>query len=326
MLTDPFGRLHNYLRLSLTDRCNFRCSYCMPGEGYSCLPQEEVMNAGEIEAIASVFVKTGIQKIRLTGGEPLLRKDFAEIVSRLSGLKTELLLTTNGALLHQHIGTLKQGNIQNINVSLDSLQPGSFKQITGRDIFPQVWQNIQLLLAHDFRVKINVVAIRGFIEKELHQFVELTRHLPLHVRFIEFMPFAGNEWNSRKVITAAEMLSLVSQEYDVVKLQDEPNATARKYKAIGFEGSIAFITTMSQQFCSGCNRLRLTAGGRIKNCLFGKEELDLLSALRSGLPLEPLIQQSVERKFAAMGGQFENGYQHTDASRLINRSMVGIGG
>ncbi len=326
MLIDTFGRIHDYLRISLTDHCNFRCSYCMPELCYDFLPQQKLMTAAEIKQIASGFVQLGIRKIRLTGGEPLVRKDFGEILHGLSALNTELLITTNGALVDQYIDAFKKAHISTVNVSLDSLKREVFFEITKRDLFEQVWSNIILLLKNDFRVKINAVAINGYIEHEIIDFIRLTKDLPLHVRFIEFMPFAGNNWDLKKVITAQQLLDIAVREFDIVKLNDEPHATAKKYKAIGHEGTFAFITTMSKQFCNECNRLRLTADGKIKNCLFGKEELNILEKLRGGEDFSNLIFQSVKNKHAAMGGQFEKGYQQTDANDLVNRSMIGIGG
>ncbi len=326
MLLDSFGRIHNYLRISLTDHCNFRCSYCMPEYFYDFMPPQKLMNAEEIRKIAAVFVQQGIDKIRLTGGEPLVRKDFEDILFGLSQLKTELLITTNGALMHNHIDAFKKAGIRTVNVSLDSLRRDRFFEITKRDLFDQVWANIMLLLENDFRVKINAVALSGYIEHEIIHFIRLTKSFPIHVRFIEFMPFAGNNWDQSRVITAKQLLDMVVQEFDIVKLNDEPHATAKKYKVLNYEGTFAFITTMSNQFCGECNRLRLTADGKIKNCLFGKEELDLLSALRRGDDFSQLIQQSVKNKYQAMGGQFEQGYKQTDANELINRSMISIGG
>lgn len=326
MLLDTFGRVHDYLRISLTDNCNFRCTYCMPDEDYAFLSSGQLMSADEIVSLATRFVSLGVKKIRLTGGEPLVRKDVDEILERLAALPVELLISTNGMLVHKHIDAFKKAGIRSLNISLDTLRPDEFRRITGRDKWQQVWDNILLLLEQDFRVKINVVARKGHIEQELHDFILLTRTLPLHIRFIEFMPFAGNHWDSRDVITADQMLALAADGFDVVKLRDEPHATAKKFKVIGHEGTFAFITTMSHQFCGDCNRLRLTAEGKIKNCLFGSEELDLLAVLRAGGDVKALIRQSVAAKHAAMGGQFENGYERTDAHTLINRSMIGIGG
>ncbi len=326
MLIDKFSRNHDYLRISLTDSCNFRCQYCMPDENIASLPNRHLMQTEEIETIAKVFVGLGVNKIRLTGGEPMVRKEFSEILKRLSRLPVELTLTTNAVLAHRYFQDLKAAGVKSINVSLDTLDAETFRTITKRDQFKQVWDNIRLLLREGFRVKLNVVAIAGIIEKEILDFVNLTRELPLHVRLIEFMPFEGNHWKSSEVITANKMLEWIREEYDIVKLKDEPHATAKKYKAIGHEGTFAFITTMSQHFCGDCNRMRLTADGKMKNCLFGKEEMDLLGSFRKGENIEPMIRTSVLRKHAVMGGQFNGSYEKADTSTLENRSMIKIGG
>lgn len=326
MLLDTHQRIHDYLRISLTDNCNFRCHYCMPEELMKTLPNKHLMQIDEIEEIAKVFVDLGVKKIRLTGGEPMVRKEFPEILHRISKLPVELSLTTNAVLAHKYVENLKSAGVRSLNISLDTLHPETFKKITKRDNFQRVWDNILLLLEEGFRVKINVVGIQGVIEKELLDFVEITRNLPLHVRIIEFMPFSGNNWDSSKVITADQMLKWAREEYDMVKLKDEPHATAKKYKAIGHEGTFAFITTMSEYFCGSCNRMRLTADGKMKNCLFGSEEMDLLGTLRKGENIVPLIKTSVQRKHAVMGGQFSKDYKKADASKLTNRSMIKIGG
>lgn len=284
------------------------------------------MQVDEIETIAQKFVALGVTKIRLTGGEPLVRKEFSEILSRLSKLPVEISITTNAVLVHKFIADFKAAGIRSVNVSLDTLNAETFKKITKRDQFHLVWKNIQLLLKEGFRVKINAVAIEGVIEKEILDFVAITKDLPLHVRMIEFMPFEGNHWQSKKVITAAEMMNWVEAEYDMVKLKDKPHATAKKYKAIGHEGTFAFITTMTEHFCGDCNRMRITADGKMKNCLFGQEEMDLLGYLRQGKDFEPLIKLSVLRKHAVMGGQFKGSYREAEASQITNRSMIKIGG
>lgn len=326
MIIDKHNRIHDYLRISLTDSCNFRCQYCMPDENIQCLPNKHLMQVDEIEHIARKFVDLGVNKIRLTGGEPMVRKEFPEILSRISKLPVELSLTTNAVLAHKYIDNLKAAGVRSLNISLDTLNAETFKKITKRDQFQKVWDNILLMLKEGFRVKINVVGIEGVIEKEILNFVAITKDLPLHVRIIEFMPFEGNHWNSKKVVTAEQMLKWVEQEYDMVKLKDEPHATAKKYKAIGHEGTFAFITTMTQHFCGDCNRMRITADGKMKNCLFGSEETDLLGAVRKGEDIEPLIRTSVLRKFKVMGGQFSKSYTDAEASKLKNRSMIKIGG
>ncbi len=326
MLKDTHNRIHDYLRISLTDSCNFRCQYCMPDENIQCLPNKHLMQVDEIEQIAKTFVDLGVNKIRLTGGEPMVRKEFPEILSRLSKLPVEISLTTNAVLVHKYINQMKAAGVRSLNVSLDTLDAETFKRVTKRDQFHRVWDNIILLLNEGFRVKINAVAIEGIIEKEILDFVAITKDLPLHVRMIEFMPFEGNHWNSKKVVTATQMLKWVEEEYDMVKLKDEPHATAKKYKAIGHEGTFAFITTMSEHFCGDCNRMRITADGKMKNCLFGSEEMDLLGTLRKGEDIVPLIKTSVFRKHAVMGGQFTKNFEDAKASELKNRSMIKIGG
>lgn len=326
MLLDNFNRPHNYLRISLTDSCNFRCAYCMPNEEIEVMPKSHLMSVDEIEKMAQTFVDLGTKKIRLTGGEPLVRKDFPEIVRRLALLPIELTLTTNGVLAHKHLELFKQANIRSLNVSLDSLKREVFHKLTKRDQFHQVWGNILLLLDNGIKIKLNAVALHGIIEKEIHDFVALTEHLPLHVRFIEFMPFSGNYWTSDKVITARQMLDLVQEKFQVEKLVDEPHATAKKYKVPRFKGTFAFITTMSEHFCGDCNRMRLTADGKMKNCLFGKEEMDLLKALRNGEDIVPLIFESLQRKHAMLGGQFDPDYLKARAEQIENRSMIKIGG
>jgi cyclic pyranopterin phosphate synthase len=326
MIQDSFGRIHNYLRISLTDSCNLRCNYCMPHEHYQFMPYHKLMSAKEIDTIAIVFVKMGVNKIRLTGGEPLIRKDFEEIITLLSCQDTELLLTTNGILLDQYIPALQKCGFKTINVSLDTLDAVTFNTITKRDKFQIVWNNIVKLIETGFEVKLNVVAIKGMIEKELLDFVALTKHLPLAIRFIEFMPFDGNQWQVDKMLSTAQMLTRIEPYFALQKIADKPHATTKEYRIDGHKGTLSFITTMTQQFCGECNRIRLPAEGRIKNCLFGKDELDLLNQLRQGKNIEQTILQSIRQKHATMGGQFDIIPLTTNIETLQNRSMVAIGG
>lgn len=290
------------------------------------MPQSKLMSQDEILELGELFIRLGVKKIRLTGGEPLVRKEFPEILERLAAHNVELTLTTNGVLIHKHVEVMKRAGVRSVNVSLDTLNREKFLKLTRRDQLDQVWGNIELLLKEGFRVKINAVALHGLIEEEICDFVALTERLPLHVRFIEFMPFAGNHWQSKKVITAASMLELVKEKFPVEKLLDKKHDTAKKYQVPGFAGTFAFITTMSENFCAGCNRIRLTADGKIKNCLFGKEELDLLGALRKGENVEELIRLSISRKHKALGGQFDPDYLKANPDVIENRSMINIGG
>jgi cyclic pyranopterin phosphate synthase len=298
----------------------------MPQEEMEWMPQSKLMSKEEILTLAETFIGLGVKKIRLTGGEPLVRKEFPEILERLADFPVELTLTTNGVLIHKHIEVLKKACVRSVNVSLDTLNREKFLKLTRRDQFDLVWENMLLLLREGFRVKVNAVALHGLIEEEICDFVAMTEKLPIHMRFIEFMPFAGNHWQSKKVVTAAQMLDLVKEKYEIVKLEDKKHDTAKKYKVPGFEGTFAFITTMSENFCAGCNRIRLTADGKIKNCLFGKEELDLLGALRRGEDVEEIIRLSISRKHKALGGQFDPDYLKANPEAIENRSMIKIGG
>lgn len=326
MLVDPYYRVHDYLRISLTDACNLKCLYCMPDLYHKCMLKEHLMSVDEIYQISKIFVEKGVNKIRLTGGEPLVRKDFGQILSSLATLPVELTLTTNGILIDKYLELFKVKGICSVNVSLDSLNRDTFKQITKFDAFDKVWGNIKLLLKNDFHVKINVVAMENTVLNELDSFIQLTKKLPLHVRLIEFMPFAGNQWNSSKVITSEQMLQKVAEKYDYVKLKDEPNSTAKKYKIIGHEGTFAFISTMSEHFCGDCNRVRLTADGKLRNCLFANNEFDLLTPLRNGESIESIIYKCVQSKKKTLGGQMTTIFSTIDPTQLVNRSMIKIGG
>ena len=234
-ITDRYGRVHNYLRISLTDNCNLRCFYCMPEEEYDFTPAPQLMQTNEIEALAKIFVSLGVNKIRLTGGEPLVRKDVDKIIHSLSKLPVKLTLTTNGTRLHEFADVLQQANIRSLNISLDTFHPEKFQLITRRDQFQKVYDNIQLLLKKNFHVKVNMVVMNGLNDNEINDFVEWTKDEPVHVRFIEFMPFTGNRWTSNKVFTMQQMLETIKEKYEVVRLQDEKHDTAKGYKVPGHQ-------------------------------------------------------------------------------------------
>lgn len=326
MIKDNFNRVHDYLRISLTDNCNLRCFYCMPEEEYDFTPASRLMQPAEIETIARMFVEQGVKKIRLTGGEPLVRKDAAQIIASLGALPVALAMTTNGTRVHQMLPILKGARIQTINISLDTLQPDKFLLITRRDSFHQVRSNIELLLHHGFTVKVNVVLMKGLNDDEINDFIAWTTHVPVQVRFIEFMPFSGNRWTSNKVFTLQEILSVVSEQYSYLPLQGDANDTAKHFTVPGHAGSFAVISTMSEPFCATCNRMRLTADGKLKNCLFSQGETDLLTALRRGEDILPLIHASIGSKAKALGGQFSGTFEMLEAQSIHNRSMITIGG
>jgi molybdenum cofactor biosynthesis protein A len=329
ILTDDFGRKHTYLRISLLEKCNLRCTYCMPADGIALSPKASLMTAEEIFAIAQTFVQNGVDKIRLTGGEPLLRKDFPEVVSKLSCLNISLSITTNGILIDRHIEVLKQAGIKKINLSLDTLVASKFSSITLRNQFEKVIGNLQLLLNHNFQVKVNVVLMKGFNDNEIIDFVNLTQSLPISVRFIEFMPFAGNEWDRSKMVSQKEIIAQVEENFSsgvIEKLEDEKNFTARTYKIKGFQGDFGIISSITNPFCDGCNRVRLTANGKIKNCLFSNSETDLLTAFRNGESITELISVSVKSKKKVRSGMVTISEMDDPNLHFDNRSMIAIGG
>ena len=326
MLIDSFDRVHNYLRISLTDNCNLRCFYCMPEEDYEFTPHSRLMQPEEIESLAKLFVDNGVNKIRLTGGEPLVRKDAADIILRLAKLPVKLTLTTNATRLHDFVDVLEEAKVSSLNISLDTLDPDKFNIITRRDSFKKVMDNINLMIARNFHVKVNVVVMKGMNDHEINDFVAWTKKVPVHVRFIEFMPFEGNRWTSNQVFTWKEMLDEISRKYSPVALKGDIHDTAKKYSIEGHKGTFAIISTMSSPFCAGCNRMRLTADGKMKNCLFSQEETDLLTALRKGDDVLPLIQDSIRSKAKELGGQFTKDFEKIHTEDLHNRSMISIGG
>lgn len=328
MLTDKFHRIHNYLRISLTDKCNLRCSYCMPYDlpkgFFASAPK---MSAEEIYRIASVFVKLGVKRIRFTGGEPLIRRDFHDILQKFSQFPVELNITTNGVFVDEYIEDFKKAGIKSVNVSLDTFSKEKFFNITKRDIFDRVMNNIHLLLLKDFHVKINVVLVRNMNDDELLDFIAWTRHTPVHVRFIEFMPFNGNRWEEEKIVPLDEAIEKIKSCYEVVKLKDELHDTTKKYHIPGHAGTFAFISTVSKPFCEGCNRIRLTADGKLRNCLFAKTETDLLTPLRKGEDLAALIESTIYKKEFMRGGNNDFTLaSSTSQPQEFSRCMVSIGG
>ena len=329
ILQDPHGREHRYLRISLVERCNLRCFYCMPAEGIPLTPKSDIMTYEEIFQIAKIFVDHGVTKIRLTGGEPLIRKDFSSVLEKLASLPVELSITTNAVIIDKFVDTLKLHGVNNINVSLDSLQREKFHKITLRDQFETVYENILLLIQKGFNVKLNAVLMRGVNDDEVLDFINLTKDLPVSVRFIEFMPFDGNKWKMDQMVSLKEVMDKVKTvftEDEIERLQDAPNDTARNFRIRGYKGSFAVISSVTNPFCDSCNRLRLTANGYLKNCLFSNTESNLLSTLRKGGPIEPIIQRAVQSKFRIRGGMDTLEKLQEPKLHNQNRSMTTIGG
>jgi GTP 3',8-cyclase len=287
------------------------------------------MTYEEIHTIAKIFVANGVTKIRLTGGEPLIRKDIPIILEKLSSLPVELSITTNAVIIDKFIDTFKINGVKSINVSLDSLDKDKFKLITRRDEFEKVYNNIHLLVDEGFKVKVNAVLIKGFNDNEIIDFINFTKYLPISFRFIEFMPFDGNKWNMEKMVSYNDVMRYMNaafSEEQIERLQDAPNDTSKNYKIKGYKGSFAIISSVTNPFCDTCNRLRLTADGQLKNCLFSSSESDLLTTLRAGRSIEPIIKKAVEAKLKVRGGMDTVEKLQEPKLHTQNRSMITIGG
>src|SRR2546421_149156 len=303
-LRDGHGRLIGDLRVWVTDRCNFRCQYCMPAEGLPWLERAEILTFEEIERLVSLFASLGVRDVRLTGGEPLVRRDFPRLARMLSDIEdlADLSVTTNGFLLERDAERLVAAGINRFNVSVDSLQRDRFYQLTRRDALDHVLRGLEKLAsfpeAHP--IKINAVAIRGFTEQEVLPFAELARQTPYEVRFIEFMPLdADHAWTADQVLTGAEIREAIEAVYPLTAEPREASATARVYRFADSPGRIGFINPVSEPFCADCNRVRLTADGRLRTCLFSLHETDLRAPLRDGTSdeeLEQIIRAAVWRK------------------------------
>jgi cyclic pyranopterin phosphate synthase len=325
-LVDSYHRAHTYLRISVTDRCNLRCRYCMPREHMAFRPQEELLTFDEILRVAGIFAGMGVRKVRLTGGEPLVRKGLPLLVEQLAnmeGIET-VGLTTNGVLLKQYAAELKSAGLQALNISLDTLRQERFTAITKQDEFTAVSDGIAAALECGFTpLKLNIVVIKGVNDDELPDFVLLTKDSPVNVRFIEYMPFDSNHWSEAGFMPFSEMRDVISAEYDLLPMTGgDAHAVAKDFHVPGFRGNVSFITSISEHFCGGCNRVRLTADGTVKPCLFSKAETNLRGILRDGgsdARLESAIREAVGAKW----------FSHPPGDTLcglVNRSMIQIGG
>jgi cyclic pyranopterin phosphate synthase len=303
-LHDGHGRRISDLRVSVTDRCNFRCQYCMPAEGLPWLERAEVLTFEEIERLVTLLAQMGVDELRLTGGEPLVRRDFPALAARLKrvpGLR-EVSITTNGFLLERDAAALVAAGVDRFNVSVDSLQRDRFYAQTRRDALDRVLAGLEHLAsfpeAHP--IKINAVAIRGFTEDEVLPFARFAREHPYEVRFIEYMPLDGDRtWKADQVLTGAEIREAIHAVYPLEPAARDPHATARVHHFADGQGKIGFINPVSEPFCGDCNRIRLTADGRLRTCLFSLNETDLRAVLRAGASddeLEQVIRTAVWAK------------------------------
>jgi cyclic pyranopterin phosphate synthase len=301
-LRDGHDRIIRDLRVSVTDRCNFRCQYCMPAEGLPWLERAEVLTFEELARLVGVFAAMGVRDLRLTGGEPLVRRDFPRLAGMLAPLVDDLAVTTNGFLLERDAAALVDAGVTRFNVSLDSLQRDRFFEMTRRDALPRVLRGLEHLAsfpeAHP--IKVNAVALRGFTEDEVLPFARFAREHPYEVRFIEFMPLdADHAWSPDRVLTGDEIRAAIHEAFPLEPEPREPSATARVYRFADGQGRIGFINPVSEPFCGDCDRVRLTADGKLRTCLFSIDETDLRAPLRAGAAdadLERIIRDAVWRK------------------------------
>ncbi len=284
--TDRYGREINYLRISVTDRCNLRCTYCMPSEGVSLMNHDEILRYEEITRLARLAYELGFTKFRVTGGEPLVRKGLPDLVRELASLgdDIDLALTTNAVLLERYAEELKAAGLHRLNISLDTLKRERFQQISRSDLFDEVMSGIQRAIEVGFDpIKVNVVAVRGVNNDEILDFVELTKDQPLWVRFIELMPFNRNNWRAENFISAEEIRKQIETRYKLVETgRPNTSAPAVDYQVSGHKGHIGFIAPISGKFCDLCNRLRLTADGHLLPCLHSAIEIDAKTPMREG--------------------------------------------
>lgn len=303
-LTDTYQRQHDYLRISLTEKCNLRCVYCMPEEGVPQSPPAELLTTPEIYLLSKTFVSEGVTKIRLTGGEPTVRKDILPLMHQIGSLRSqglrELCLTTNGISLWRKLDSMAEAGLTGVNLSLDTLDPWQFQIMTRRMGFDAVMRSINRILEMNkvgagIKLKVNCVVMRGVNEREILPFVEMGREQDIEVRFIEYMPFDGNKWSKGKMLSFQEMLDMIRAKYPTLqKVTGHKNDTSKTYEIPGFVGKMGFITSMTHNFCGSCNRLRITSDGNLKVCLFGNAEVSLRDIIRKSNNGDPIDEQAFE--------------------------------
>lgn len=323
-IVDQFGRTHTYLRISLTDRCNLRCFYCMPGDGIELMEKPNIMSLEEIIELTRTFRDLGVDTVRLTGGEPLLRKNFGYLVEELAKLGVILKITTNGIILDKYLDIFQEIGLKKINLSLDTLDKAKSVFITKRDYFDRIMRNLENALEINMEVKLNIVLIKGVNDNEINDFIELTKEKNLTVKFIEFMPFKGNNWDWSKGVGKQEILDTIGNRFaNVEELENPPHSTSTNFRVQGHVGKFSIVSTITNPFCDECNRIRLTADGKMKNCLFANSETDLLTPLRNGEAMENIIINAIKtKKFSRDGMDLEMDANHYEK----NRSMISIGG
>jgi GTP 3',8-cyclase len=304
-LLDSFGRVHDNLRISVTDRCNVRCFYCMPEAGVQFVDRSQILDFEEIERFTRIAVTLGITKLRLTGGEPLVRRGLPDLVRRLAPIPgiRDLALTTNGVLLPEMAAPLHQAGLRRINVHLDTLDRERFHQITRRDDLPKVMAGIEAARRLGYSIKLNAVAVKDLVEPDIVPLAQFGRENGIEVRYIEFMPLdAQNLWDRNRVLTASQIIATLSREIAPLEPvpDPDPRAPATEYRFVDGIGKVGFIASVSRPFCLNCNRIRLTADGKLRYCLFALEEDDIKGLMRSGAgdaEIAALVRRNVAGKW-----------------------------
>ena len=327
MLVDSFGRPINYLRWAVTDRCNLRCTYCMPNENMVFSPRSELLSLEEMTSLIEVFEELGIEKIRITGGEPFMRKDIMKFIERIAESKhiKSWFITTNGVLMEPFIPQLKALGISGVNLSLDTLEADQFLKLTKRNDFHKVWSALESMLKNNIKVKINTVIQKGVNDRELVAMAQLAKTYPVDVRFIEFMPFNGGQFNSSDFLSEETMINEISKNIDLVPRERMHGDTSRQFDSPGYLGTIGTIAAFTRNFCGSCNRLRIDAKGQLRNCLYGQSKDEIKALIRAGARKESIakviktqINQKPKDGFAAE--------QTALKSSEISESMSTIGG
>lgn len=331
-LIDSFGRVHNNLRISVTDRCNIRCFYCMPAENVQFMKRNELLSFEEIERFVRVVAPLGVNKIRLTGGEPLVRRDLPELIRKLVDVPgiSDVGLTTNGILFGEQAQSLFDAGLRRVNISLDALDPVKFKEVTRREGYEKVVESIHIAKDVGFDpIKVNAVSIRGLTEDQIVPFGQFARDTGVEIRFIEFMPLdADNAWERDQVLFASEILETLAK--GIMPLvpvgQNDPSAPATDYVFEDGVGRIGLIASVSQPFCMTCNRFRITADGKLRNCLFSLDETDIKGLLRSDEQVEAVNQKIQDEVIASVAAKKEGHEINTARFVQPDRPMYSIGG
>lgn len=327
LIYDNHGRPITYVRLSVTDRCNLRCFYCMPEKGMRFLPKKELLTYEEMERLLNILAQLGITKVRITGGEPFVRKDLIKFLAKIRKILgiNELNITTNGVFTNSYVKNLKELGISSVNLSLDTLDRQRFKELTRRDEFDRVMDTFYSLLEHNIPTKINAVVIEGKSEQDIIPLTELAKAYPVSVRFIEEMPFNGTASGYRSLVwNHHKILSVLRSHYpEIERITDKPHATATQYKVPGFQGNVGIIAAYSRTFCGTCNRIRITSQGVLQTCLYDGGVFNLKNFIRNGAGDDDIKDMFKQ----AFGQRAKDGFEAEKNRQVsIHESMSAIGG